>query len=65
MKDELQINVDGIVDGRPVRVCPHCGKTKDLNEFGLRRMKGAARDGADVVANQSWCQACRVPTKGE
>lgn len=59
MRDELQINVHGVVDGRPVRRCPHCKELKDLNDFGLRRLKGAGQNGADVVANQPWCRDCR------
>jgi len=59
MKDELQINIHGVVDGRPVRRCPCCEELKDLNDFGLRRMKGAGKGGADVVANQTWCRDCR------
>jgi len=55
MKDELQINVHGVVDGRPVRKCPKCGEMKDLNDFGLRNK------GEGVVANQSWCRGCRNP----
>lgn len=52
MREPLQINVHGVVDGRPVRRCPCCKELKDLNEFGLRTVRG-------VVANQSWCRDCR------
>lgn len=65
MRDELQINIHGVVDGRPVRRCPHCGELKDLNEFGLRRIQGKGKDGSDVVANQPWCRTCRTPQSEE
>lgn len=34
--------------------CPHCGKTKPLREFGLRKM------GNGAIRNCPWCKACRA-----
>ena len=42
--------------GTPVLItlrCPHCGKTKALRAFGLRRM------GNGQIRNCPWCTACR------
>jgi len=47
------------VDGRVVRTCPKCETQKDINEFGLRTLRGAGGRGEDVVTNQSWCRPCR------
>lgn len=47
------------------RKCPSCGATKPLNDFGLRRMKGAGPNGEDVVRNQSWCRDCRSGRRKE
>lgn len=44
-------------DGNEVFVtltCPHCGKTKPLRAFGLRKMA----DGK--IRNCPWCSACRA-----
>jgi len=51
-RKRISINVHGIIDGKPYRRCPCCGELKELNEFGLRILRG-------VVANQSWCRSCR------
>ncbi len=43
-------------DGREVFVslrCPHCGKTRPLAQFGLRKM------GDGKIRNCPWCKACR------
>lgn len=45
--------------------CPSCGATKPLNDFGLRRMKGAGPNGVSVVRNQSWCRDCRSGRRKE
>lgn len=55
----VRIKVDELRKGRPFRKCPKCALVKDLNQFGLRRMIGAARNGVDVVAAQAWCKSCR------
>jgi hypothetical protein len=59
-RDELRINADTIVDGKVHRTCPNCGESKPLDEFGLRKMAGSGKDGADLVTNQSWCRSCRT-----
>ena len=60
MKDELRIQIDAIIDGKPHRKCPHCLRVLEINDFGLRRLKAHGREGQDVIANQSWCRDCRT-----
>jgi hypothetical protein len=60
--DNVRILGSAIDDSGVVyRTCPHCGETKPLNDFGLRRMKNAGPNGEDVIRNQSWCRSCRFP----
>ena len=58
-RDEVRILADEVKDGKALRTCPNCGKTKPLDEFGLRRIKNGGQDGQDLVTNQSWCRECR------
>lgn len=60
-KPEVHIHADKIVNGVAHKKCPNCGQMKPLSEFGLRRMKGAAKDGEDRITDQSWCRDCRRP----
>lgn len=57
----IQIRADELHEGIPYKRCPKCGEMKALDDFGLRRKVGAAKDGRDVIAAQSWCHPCRVP----
>jgi len=60
-RDEVRIRVDEVINGIAHRKCPNCGELKPLDEFGLRRMHGRGREGAELVTNQSWCRNCRRP----
>lgn len=51
--DRPTVQSEGYNGHEPTRVCPHCGKTKPLSEFGWRDMGGGN------VRNQSWCKECR------
>lgn len=62
-RDVIQIHVDDVKDGKPLKRCPKCGILKDLDEFGLRRKVGAARNGADVISAQAHCRDCRSTRK--
>ena len=35
---EPKIQFDEYDDGKMMRICPHCGKLKPMEEFGLRNM---------------------------
>ena len=58
-RDQINIHIDEIRDGKPFKTCPCCGELKELNEFGLRRKVGAGKNGVDVIADQAWCRFCR------
>lgn len=60
MQNRQIVKISGeSVGGKIVRTCPNCKIQKDLNDFGLRTMKGAGPMGEDIVTNQSWCRPCR------
>lgn len=61
ISSSLRILADQIIDGVVHRQCPRCQKHKPLDAFGLRKMVGRGEDGGNLVTNQSWCKACRVP----
>ena len=48
-----KIQSNGYNGSEPTRLCPKCGKTKPLSEFGFRKM------GSGEIRNQSWCKVCR------
>ncbi len=58
-KQDIRINVSKddlrIVEGQVIimQKCPHCNKSKDINDFGVRNM------GDGVVRRQSRCRNCR------
>lgn len=61
MANEVRIRADKIINGIAHRKCPGpCKTLKPLDEFGLRKMAGAGKDGTDLVTNQSWCRECRT-----
>jgi len=39
--------------------CPKCGKSLEIDHFGVRRFKGEGPDGTDLLRRQSWCRSCR------
>lgn len=51
--DRPIIQSSGYNGSEPVRICPNCGKTKPISEFGFRKM------GNGQIRNQSWCKDCR------
>jgi hypothetical protein len=59
MKDEVRILGTKVINGSVWRKCPRCKQLQPLGEFGLRRMAGRGKDGADLVTNQSYCRKCR------
>jgi hypothetical protein len=63
MRPFVKINGKADEGGKIYRTCPKCERTKELDEFGLRTLKGAGSGGEDVITNQSWCRTCRAPRR--
>jgi hypothetical protein len=59
MRDEVRIKSDEIIGGIAHKGCPHCGESKSLDGFGLRRMPQKNKE-AKLVVPQSWCRDCRA-----
>lgn len=59
VRDTVRIRGDKIVDGIVYRRCTACRKLKPLDDFGIRRMAGCGKDGADLLTNQAQCRSCR------
>jgi len=58
-RDTVRIRADKIINGIVYRRCTACFKLKPLDDFGIRRMAGRGKDGADLLTNQAQCRACR------
>jgi hypothetical protein len=58
-RDTVRIRGDRIVKGIVHRRCTGCQKLKPLDDFGIRRMAGQGKNGADLLTNQAQCRSCR------
>ena len=56
-RTKVNIQIDGMIDNRPMKRCPKCHVVKDLDDFGLRFLK--LPNGGQECRVQSRCRDCR------